>query len=178
MAGRGVGVGVASETGSLGRVASRGGDFVRAAELYEAAREQFRGMVAEAELVETDARIAEALVFRNMPDEAIELAGAALRRGAAQEAAQQPLLLRIRGYAHAQQGDWEAAANDLRRSLEIARSRGARYEAALTLDAIAHVAAAQGGDDQAARAEADEIFESLGAVSVPKVPLEQSAVTA
>jgi uncharacterized protein HemY len=117
-------------------------------------------------------------VFRRMPDEAIELATDVLRRGAAREAAQQPLLLRIRGYAHAQRGEWEAAGDDLRRSLEIARSRGARYEVALTLDAIAQVAAARGGHDPAAQAEAAEIFDSLGAVSVPGVPVEQSAVTA
>jgi class 3 adenylate cyclase/tetratricopeptide (TPR) repeat protein len=172
------GVGVAYATSSLGRVASRRGDFDRAAELYETAREQFQGMAAEAELVDTDARIAEALVFRRMPDEAIELATDVLRRGAAREAAQQPLLLRIRGYAHAQRGEWEAAGDDLRRSLEIARSRGARYEVALTLDAIAQVAAARGGHDPAAQAEAAEIFDSLGAVSVPGVPVEQSAVTA
>ena len=36
----------------------------RAAELYVAAREQFRAMVSESELVDTDARIAEALVFQ------------------------------------------------------------------------------------------------------------------
>ena len=35
-------IGVAYATSSLGRVASRSGDFTRAAELYAAARDQFR----------------------------------------------------------------------------------------------------------------------------------------
>lgn len=163
-------------TSSLGRLASRSGDFEQAAELYRAAREQFQGMAAEAELIDTDARIAEAFVFQRMPDQAIELATEALARAVAQDAAQQPMLLRLRGCAHAQRGEWGPADADLQASLDVARRRDARYEEALTLDAIACAAVARGGHAPEARGEADEIFASLDAVSVARAPLEPSAL--
>ena len=173
------GIGVAYATSSLGRVASRSGEFDRAAELYVAAREQFRQMVSESELVDTDARIAEALVFQGRSREAIELTSGALERTAARGGAtQDPMLRRIRGYALAQSGDLAGAGDELRGSLEAGRSRNARYEVALTLDAIARVAEAGGRLDAPARAEADELFAALGVVFVPTVPLDRLAVTA
>ena len=166
------GIGVAYATSSLGRVASRSGDFGRAAELYEAAREQFRAMVSEAELVDTDARIAEALAFQRRSSEAVELASAALERTAARGGAtQDPMLYRIRGYAHAQLDALAEARADLERSLDAGRTRNARYEIALTLDAIARVAELEGIADAARRAEADELLGALGVVQVPTVPL-------
>ena len=173
------GIGVAYATSSLGRVASRSGDFERAAALYDAAREQFRAMVSEAELVDTDARIAEALAFQGRSQEALELAASALERtSAGGGATQDPMLHRIRGYAHAQLGSPAEAQADLRRSLEAGRGRNARYEIALTLDAIARVAELEGVADAAIRAEADELLTALGVVLVPTVPLAAaSAVT-
>ena len=88
------------------------------------------------------------------------------------------MLHRIRGYALAQSGDPAGAGDELRGSLEAGRSRNARYEVALTLDAIARVAEAGGRLDAPARAEADELFAALGVVFVPTVPLDRSAVTA
>jgi tetratricopeptide (TPR) repeat protein len=174
------GIGVAYATSSLGRVASRSGDFTRSAELYDAAREQFCAMVSESEIVDTDARIAEALVFQGRSEDAIELVTACLERtGAHGGATQDPMLYRIRGYAHAQRGDRDAACNDLGRSLEAGRSRSARYEVALTLDAITRVSeATEGSVDSAARAEADALFALLAVVHVPIVPLDRLAVTA
>src|SRR5206468_1359162 len=133
-------IGVAHATSSLGRVASRSGDFARADELYSAARKQFRASSSENELIDTDARIAEALVFQGEGLPALELTTATLDRSAATGGAMQdPLLRRIRGYAIAQLGDVEAAHTELRYALDEARSRKAQYEAALTLDAIARV---------------------------------------
>jgi tetratricopeptide (TPR) repeat protein len=169
------GIGVAYATSSLGRVASRSGDFGRAADLYEAAREQFRAMVSEAELVDTDARIAEALAFQGRGEDALELASAALERTAARGGAtQDPMLYRIRGFARAQLGDLAEARADLERSLEAGRTRNARYEIALTLDAIARVAELEGVADAARRAEADELLAALGVVEVPTVPVAES----
>jgi class 3 adenylate cyclase/tetratricopeptide (TPR) repeat protein/predicted ATPase len=166
------GIGVAYATSSLGRVASRSGDFPRAAELYEAAREQFQAMVSEAELVDTDARIAEALALQGRSKEAAELASAALERTAARGGAtQDPLLHRIRGYALAQLGGVDEARAELDRSLQAGRGRNARYEIALTLDAIARVTELEGAADGAHRAEADELLAALGVIRVPTVPL-------
>ena len=104
-------IGVAYATSSLGRVASRGGDFPRADELYAAAREQFHRGAGEEELVDTDARIAEALVLQGRCEDAVELASACLQRTAVGGgASQDPLLHRVRGYAHFQRGDGDCAA--------------------------------------------------------------------
>jgi tetratricopeptide (TPR) repeat protein len=165
-------IGVAYASSSLGRVASRSGDFQRAADLYDAAREQFRAMVSEAELVDTDARIAEAMAFQARPLDAIELASAALDRTAVRGGAtQDPMLYRIRGYAYAQLGELAKARIDLDRSLQAGRSRNARYEIALTLDAIARVSELEGVSDATPRAEADQLLAALGVVQVPTVPL-------
>ncbi|HZI34395.1 MAG TPA: adenylate/guanylate cyclase domain-containing protein [Gaiellales bacterium] len=173
------GTGVAYATRSLGQVASRQGDFERAAALYDAAREQFQALVAESELIDTDTRIAEALAFQGRSEEAIELASACLKRTTAGGGAtQDPLLHRVRGYAHAQRAEWEPADGDFDRSLEIAKARNARHEVAHALDAIARVAEARGGSDPDARAQADELYEALGIVFVPAVPLEIVQVSA
>jgi uncharacterized protein HemY len=169
-------MGVAYAISSLGRVASRSRDFERAAERYQEARDIFLSMAADPELVDTDARIAEALVLQGMPDETVDLASDALRRSAAQDGAEQPMLLRILGYAHAQRREWDHADANFRASLNVARARDARFEAALTLDAIARVAAARGYDAPQARNEADAIFTSLDVVNVPAVPLQDSPV--
>jgi class 3 adenylate cyclase/tetratricopeptide (TPR) repeat protein len=169
-------MGVAYAISSLGRVASRGGEFERAAERYQEARDIFLSMAADPELVDTDARIAEALVFQEMPDETVDLASDALRRSAAQDGAEQPMLLRTLGYAHAQRREWDHAEANFRASLDIARARDARFEAALTLDAIARVARARGYDAPDARREADAIFTSLDVVNVPAVPLQGSPI--
>jgi tetratricopeptide (TPR) repeat protein len=173
------GTGVAYATRSLGQVASRQGDFERAAELYDAAREQFQALVAESELIDTDARIAEALAFQGRSEDAIELTTACLKRTTAGGGAtQDPLLHRVRGYAYAQRAEWEPAERDFNRSLEIAKARNARHEVAHALDAMARVAEARGGSDPAARAQADELYEALGIVFVPAVPLEIVRVSA
>ena len=174
------GIGVAYATSSLGRVASRSGDIALAAELYEAAREQFCAMVSESEIVDTDARIAEALVFQARSEDAIELATGCLERTAAHGGAtQDPMLYRIRGYAHAQLGDAATALADLDQSLQAGRSRSARYEVALTLDALARISeAADGAYDDGARTEADELLASLAVVYVPTVPLKALPVAA
>jgi hypothetical protein len=109
-------------------VASRSGDYSRAAELYDAAREQFRAMVSESEIVDTDARIAETLVFQGRSEDAIELATACLERTAAHGGAtQDPMLYRIRGYAHAQQGASRPRPQPRRRSFAQSTLRGSAH---------------------------------------------------
>jgi len=170
--------GVAHASSNLGRVASRSGDFERAAELYEAAREHFRDGSGESELLDTDARIAEALMFQGRSDEAIEMTSELLgRAGSRGGTLQDALLYRVRAYATAQRGEWAEAQLDLDRSLDAARERNARYEVALTLDAIARVAEARGVADDGARREADEIFRSLDVIHVPDVPVRGTADT-
>ena len=173
------GMGIAHASSHLGRVAARSGDFEAAAELYEFAREHFRhGSSAEADLLDIDARIAEALLLQSRSAEVIDittvlLEGIESRGGAIQH----PWLYRLRGYAHAQLGRWADARIDLDRSTAIARERHARYELALTLDAIARITELSDGVvEQSARSEADELLRSLDVIYVPPVPLLATSV--
>ena len=157
------------------------GDFERAAELYDAAaRAVPRRWCQSHELIDTDARIAEALVFQGRSrrgDRAgvgrARADGSPRRRHPGPDAPPHP---RLR--AGADRRSRPAPSDELRGSLEAGRARNARYEVALTLDAIARVAEAGGRLDAPARAEADELFAALGVVFVPTVPLDRLAVTA
>jgi tetratricopeptide (TPR) repeat protein len=172
------GMGVAHASSHLGRVAARSGDFETAAELYEVAREHFIHGSGEADLLDIDARIAEALLFQSRSTEVIETTTAMLERIESKGGAiQHPWLYRMRGCAHAQLGKWDDARADLDRSLAIARERHARYELALTLDAIARATElCDGHIDQSARSEADDLLRSLDVIHVPPVPLRATAV--
>ena len=134
--------------------------------------------LAEHDLIDTDARIAESLVLQERPRDALEMATALLERSETRGGAvQDPMLYRVRGYALAQRGQWQEASLDLERSVTAARERSARYELAVTLDAIAKLAELRDGSpNRSARDEADALLRSLDVISVPAVQLKPSAV--
>jgi hypothetical protein len=76
-------------------------------------------------------------------------------------------LERLHGYALVQARRAGEAGPRFERSLELARGLGADYEVALTLEALARTRL---GDPEA-EAESQTIFERLGVVSTPRVPL-------
>ncbi len=167
-------MGVGYALGNLGRVAYRDGRHAEGLDLLERAREIFQAMRAAPEVVETDARRAECLVLQGASAEALRIADDTLNRaqalGSAVEAA---MLERIRGFALAQLGDITAARGAFELSLAGARELSARYEVALTLDAMVRLAMLETGIvDVAARKEADELFTALGLVRAPEVPLD------
>ena len=135
-------------------------------------------MVSEHDLIDTDGFVAESLVLQGRASEALKLAGSCLERTAAYGGdTHDPALHRIRGYAWSQLGDIESAQRELECSLELARARSARYQIALTLDAIARVSERAGAVDAAARAEADELFSMLGVIRIAEVPLGGTPAT-
>ncbi len=170
--------GVASVASALGTVASRSGDFALAGELFDSSRERFSALVSEHDLIDTDARIGEALVLQGRAQDAQEVASSCLERTAAHGGdTHDPMLHRILGYALAQLGDADAARTEFEVSLEVARARNARYEVALALDAMARVTERFGSAGAAARAEADELFRRLGVVHIAEVPLDATLAT-
>jgi class 3 adenylate cyclase/tetratricopeptide (TPR) repeat protein len=172
-------IGVAYATSSLARVAARAGEFERAAGLYESAREQFTAMVSEKEVVDTDARIAEQLLFMGRSEEALDLATACLALTTAEGGAvQDPMLHRVRGYAFAQMGALDDAREPLERSLEAGRGRNARYEVAVTLDAIARLGDRSGHPNADAQRESTAMLRALGVVKLPFVPLADTPAAA
>jgi class 3 adenylate cyclase/tetratricopeptide (TPR) repeat protein len=173
--------GVADATIHLGRVASRAGRFDEAVALFEEARAEYVDVGAGSLVLETDARMAECLLFQGKPSEVLRIVSDALARAEAMGGmgAQVAMLHRLRGYAFAQRGEYERASDALDRSLEIARARDAEFELALTLRAKCDIAAVTGDPSApACEEESEAIFSRLDVVRVPAVPLPRRAAMA
>ncbi len=154
-----------------GRLAARSGHFAVAMELLHAARDDYLRYGEQAELLETDARLAECLLLRGDFDEALRAADSALQRVASMSGllAQIPSLQRVRGLALAYLGHRENAFDALRISLQAARERSALHEVAWTLDALLMARARAGlASDDVMSAERARLFDQLGIVRVAR----------
>jgi tetratricopeptide (TPR) repeat protein len=165
---------VALATSNLGRAAARAGRPEEASELLNEALYGFREIGAKSFVLETEARVAENLIFGGHHAAALHRATDTLQ-GAKEMSGTtvlQAVLQRLRGYALLQEGDQDEALRCLGESLRLGRSVGAEYEVAMTLQALARLALAGGrasaSDDLA---EARFILERLGVVSTPLIPL-------
>ncbi len=171
-------MGVGLATSNLGRVASRSGRCEEAGSLFERARAQFDDVGVKGQVLETDARIAECLVFQGDAEAALTLATDALKSSEAigGAAVLSTMLRRIRGYALMQGGRLPEARKALEESLRVGRSRKADYEVALTLDALARLCRIEGDPHaEAPERESRSILERLHVVSLPEVPLPAPA---
>jgi hypothetical protein len=70
-----------------------------------------------------------------------------------------------------QAGDFDGAEQCFDESIRVARAERASYELALSLDGRARLRAFVGAADTGDGEEARALFESLGVVSVPEIPL-------
>jgi hypothetical protein len=132
---------------------------------------QFGG---EALLLEADARDAERFMLAGAPAAAIELANDVATRAKRMNASPYVLMLveRVLGYAYTQAGDALTGWSKLGYSLVRSREAMADYESALTLQALGAVGYVLGLDRAAEFGdEATAIFERLGVVRTPTVPL-------
>ena len=167
---------VAFGKSQLGRLAARLRQFDDALELLHSARDDYQNDGEQAEVVETDARIAECLALRGEFDAALVAADDALAKASAGPGLppQIPLLQRVRGFALFAERDVDGALAALDASLSAARERNARHEIAWTLHALAAVHAALPGAEPAnaepladdAAAERVALFDQLGIVAV------------
>lgn len=169
-------VGIALAVSNLGRAASRAGRFDQASHLLDEAVSRFDAAGMGALAVEAAARQAERLVLAGDPDGAMAaLADVDRRLGA--EAGHPALLAlteRLRAYASAQQGKGDAALKHLDVSAGHASSASVIFESALTLEARYRIGSALGWDvPDKTSAEAQAIFDSLGVVKTPAVPLAE-----
>lgn len=168
----------------LGLNAVRLGSVDEARELLEEARGLYASESDDTELLTTDARIVECLVFAGSSAEALALAQDALQRaeqivGVSVAAAH---LHRLRGWAYMQKGELEPARAALEESLRQARveeenyaNRNSDYEIALTLGALVRLYELTGEDAKSASSERAAILEGLGVVHVPEPPLSNVA---
>ncbi|HSM01819.1 MAG TPA: adenylate/guanylate cyclase domain-containing protein [Acidimicrobiia bacterium] len=166
--------GIAFVVSQLGRVASRAGDFSEADRRYEEARSIFLESKARHDVLETDTRIAENLVYQGRAVEALGRIEAA--RASAVEIGGEPVQIArldlLAGYTATQRGDLVAAREAFEKSLTGARNRSASYEIALALEALARLDRLEGRPDwRDGLEECRTIYDRLGVISVPVVPL-------
>ncbi len=151
------GAGVAKK--NLARAAAAVGAFDEAHALFDEALAHLDEIGSGTFLLETKARRAECFVLEGSHREALTLAEEVLAE------AQDALVERLVGYALVQARRPEEARPHFEESLRLARERDARYEIARTLRALAETGAPEHA------AEAQELLDSLGVVSLPRVPL-------
>jgi len=116
----------------LGRLAARSGRFEEALALLGSARDDYVRDGEHAEVLETDARLAECLVLQQEFSAALAAVDDALARASSNAAVltQIPLLQRVRGLALAGMGDIDAGLGALEASLSGAHERRAQHEVA------------------------------------------------
>jgi tetratricopeptide (TPR) repeat protein len=157
-----LGIGIA--TSNLARVAARSCRFIDAHSLYDEADALLGEVGAETYVIEARARRAECLVFEGRYADALPLLEELLA-GADLSAVQRAMVERLLGYAK-----WQARRKDEARphfdeSMRIATEAGAEYELALTMKALADTCAPEFAG------LAQVVFDRLGVVSTPHVPL-------
>jgi class 3 adenylate cyclase/tetratricopeptide (TPR) repeat protein len=165
--------GVAYALSNLGRLAYRRGDYAEALETLEEARREFLDTGAEADAIEAEARIAECHLLAGRTAEVLEIADRLLEKMTTTSASGPltAMLYRLKGSALVRAHELAQAEEALNASLEIARSRNAMYDVALTLDALAALAAAKGVPAQPFIDERQGILDRIGVVSIPGEPL-------
>jgi tetratricopeptide (TPR) repeat protein len=154
----------------LGRLAVRRGDIQVGLPMLERSTRTLRAFNMHAYADFGRGLIAEAEALLGEPRRGLEVARAEL------EAADRdrPLLQRSAGIALARLGEREAAGRELTGALNDARERGAHYEIAATIDALA----ALGCADAELLRERDEILDALKIVRLPAPALTPAGASA
>ncbi len=165
---------VAFVLGQLGRVASRDGRFEDAAALFAEALQAFESIGARYDVVDVRIRAVENLVFQGLGEKALDEIDEAIKDT---EGFGEVFVTRLNlmlGYALTQAGRPEEGLPTVEQSLASARERGALYEIALGLEARTRLRQLLGMDDWTEGLEETwSIQETLGIVSIPRVPLYQ-----
>jgi class 3 adenylate cyclase/tetratricopeptide (TPR) repeat protein len=164
--------GVADALSQMGRAAARSGRFEEALALLSEARSMHEDVGSRAWVLEDDSRIAECHLLNGDFRNALSLAYSALAgaSGAEGVGVQIPMLHRIRGLALMGLGEHASARGAFEESLRLGRSRGAEFEVALTLQALADVLRLQGTPEADAgplEMESRSVLGRLGVVTVP-----------
>jgi class 3 adenylate cyclase/tetratricopeptide (TPR) repeat protein len=151
---------------NLGRLAAAEGRFADAHEQFADAVRRFTDLGSRSMSLEADARRAEAFVLEGRHLEAADLARATLAgmTETGEIGTRTALLERLLGWASVQGRQPQGAPPHFDESLRVARELGAQYEIARTLRARAD--AGLGSDE-----DAQTIFDRLGVVRLPAVPL-------
>jgi class 3 adenylate cyclase/tetratricopeptide (TPR) repeat protein len=152
----------------LGRLDMRRGDAEDGLPLLERSMDTFRRFSMNAYADFARALIAEAEAFAGDPRRALDVARAEIESADRNRS----LLQRAAGIALARLGQPDAARDELSGALRSARDRGAEYDIAATIDALARL---DGADAEMLR-ERDQILEALKIAQLPvPTPAEKLA---
>jgi tetratricopeptide (TPR) repeat protein len=164
---------LAAARAELGSLRARRGDLADARELLDTARTEQARVGNLSEVLTTDARIAEVLVLERDAQAALDLIDDALARARVTEGGSvvAPTLHRLRAVALAQAGRPDEAHEALTGALATARKRGDAHGLALILHVLAALARTSGSAVDELDRERAQLFESLGIVEVPAVPI-------
>ncbi|MHB1577204.1 MAG: ATP-binding protein, partial [Candidatus Dormibacteria bacterium] len=155
----------------MGRLLTRRGDFARARPLLQEARDLAAAEGETMQLLQAESAVAECELMAGDPTSAGELAQRVLQRagGIPGGAMVEPALERVLGLAQAVgSGDATEAQGHLRKSVEASRTRGAKYDLAMSLRSLGELR-----PDAISAEEADEasrLFEQLGLVRAVAIP--------
>lgn len=152
----------------LGRLAARRGDFELARSLLDKARNLSASDGETLQVLQSDAARAESLLLAGDLTGAVELAEKAKLDSATVPGSDLLVawLERVLGLARAARGEEGAlVAEHLQTAIDVARRRGARYELAMSLHALADLWPAAGPE---VRQESLELFDQLGVVETAR----------
>ena len=153
----------------LGHLAAEQGRFADAAVLFDTAVERLTAIGSKSNVIEAEARRAQAYVLEGRHEEAAALARQCLEleQETGEVGARTALLERLLAVTAVQGRRRDDAPPHFEESLRIGREYKAHYEVGRTLQA--KVLTGFASDEELAEAEA--IMERLGVVSLPEVPL-------
>lgn len=160
-------------TGLLGRVASRASRFDEAETLLREALQRFENLGAKYDVVDMRTRLVENMTLQGAGPSALDDVEEAIALANSFGAAGHMTRLKLlKGYLLAQSDQIEEALSLIEESLADSRERGAPYEVALGLEARVRIRALL--QDLAWDEDLEEVWriqETLGIVSIPRVPL-------
>ncbi|MFV9672692.1 MAG: AAA family ATPase [Acidimicrobiia bacterium] len=156
----------------IARIAARSGRLDEASDLFSAARDEFASMGANVEVLETDLRRAEGLLFARQHAEARNLL---VESGLIPVPTELPPPLipvahRTVGFVHLQFGQLDAAETSFAAALEAARDQSATYEEALVLAAQVRLALLSGDAYEALVTEHQRLITELDVIALPAIP--------
>ena len=162
-------IGIAVATSALGLAETRAGHHAQAEALLQEALAGFRDMHAESFVIETEARLAELAVSSGDDEAALKLVESSIQHAerAGGEVASRAALHRLLGGVRARKGDAAGARASYDESLRLARSIGAEYEVAHTLQSYARFLRGIGASAGDALQESLDIQQRLGIVALP-----------
>ncbi|MEN8114552.1 MAG: tetratricopeptide repeat protein, partial [Actinomycetota bacterium] len=156
----------------LARIAARSGRLDEAADLFDAARDEFADIGASVEAAETDLRRAEGLLFAGKAHEAHGVLAESGLLPVPDDLPPPliPVAHRVIGFGYLQNGDLGRARTSFHTAMEAARGQGARYEEALILAGQMRLALIAGDEFEALAEEHQRLVTELEVIALPAIP--------